>query len=265
MLHRRLPLIALLAVSGSPRHDLHAQDSTVVWAGNVQANGNLLYGAASQRVFSAGAGVQRESKSLQWRADVSGGYGDSRDQDTRLRRVIVRNARATASLDWHPMAAFSPFAFGTAESSLQQRIASRISSGIGGKWTLWRPGVAAGAFVQDASISAAVLAEDTRSLAAWSVVDGERGAGSRYRWSVRARYRRLLTPTLRFSHLSFYQPTVGRVSRYTLEATSELSMPVLSRAEFTITHRERLDSEARERGASSIRDGQLLFGMRAAF
>ncbi len=231
----------------------------------MQADGNLLYGAASQRVFAAGAGVQRESAVLQWRADLSGGYGDSREQETGRRRVIVRNGRATTSVDWHPRAAFSPFAFGTAESSLQQRIASRVSGGAGGKWTLWRPPVAKDGFGQDASVSAALLAEVTRGLPGDDAPATGRGAGRRYRWSARARYRTRITPTLRFSQLTFYQPTVGRIGRYTLESSSELALAVTLRTQFTVTHRERLDSEARDRGASSIRDGQLLFGVRTRF
>jgi hypothetical protein len=82
---------------------------------------------------------------------------------------------------------------------------------------------------------------------------------------VRARYRKWITSQLRLSHVTFYQPTTNDFERYTLEATTTASLPVLQRLDFTVTHRERIDSEARLRGAPSNRDGQLLFGVRATF
>jgi hypothetical protein len=235
------------------------------WRTTVEANGTLLYGAASQRVMTATLGTQQATRWRQVRADLQAGYGDARDQTSGLRRVIVRNIRGTTSIDLVPQATISPFAFALGESSLQQRIAERYSGGAGAKYTFWRPEAVRGGFQEDASVSLAALGEQTRAVPREGSTAAVRGAGARYRWSVRARYRRRLGESLRFSHLSFYQPTIDRPARYTLESNTSLAVPLVSRVEFTVTHRERFDSEAVDRGAPSNRDGQLLFGVRATF
>ena len=234
------------------------------WRRSVEASGSLLYGAASQRVLNGQFSVGSETVHRQLRADVQSGYGDAIDLGTGERRVIVRNTRGTFSVDLTPRARVSPFAFGLAETSLQQRLASRMSAGAGAKYTAWRPDSVRGGFQEDASVSLAVLSERTRGL----VVDTasvERGSGMRHRWSLRMRYRTRIGESLRFSHLTFFQPTFDRLARHTLESSTTLAVPLRSAIELTVTHRERVDSEARDRGAPSNRDGQILFGVRAAF
>ncbi len=245
-----------------------ARDTTPTrWTGSADANGNLLYGAASQRVLSAGVVASRIDERAEIRLEVQGSYGDSRRTDSPIRDVVVRTSSGRASLDIRPHDRITPFGFLSAASSLQQRFARRLNAGVGVKYTFWRPDSARAGFAEDASLSFALLAEDTRPLAS-SIVSGgtsRDASGTRARWSVRARFRRLLTPRLRLSHVTFYQPTAGDLPRYTLEANTVLGIPLRERLDFTITHRERLDSEATRRGAPSSRDGQLLFGVRAAF
>ena len=256
-----LPLLVAFAALSGPSA-AHAQ---APWRGTAEVSGNFLYGAASQRVFAAAAGTQHDSPRVQFRLDLNFGYGDSRLPETGERRVIVRNTRLSSSVDLNPRHTVSPFSFGAAETSLQQRIAGRISAGAGAKWTIWRPDSVVDGFREESSLSGALLVEETRALVLASAADESRGAGTRYRWSVRARYRKRIGNALRLSHESLYQPTVSHPGRYTLVATSVVSVPVRARTEFTLTHRERLDSEATDRGAPSIRDGQVLFGIRATF
>jgi hypothetical protein len=86
------------------------------------------------------------------------------------------------------------------------------------------------------------------------------------RWSLRARYRRRIAPTVRLTHVTLYQPTVDApVARATAESTTILAVDVRPGLAFTATLRDRFDSEARRRGARSDHDGQVLFGVRAAF
>ncbi len=249
-----------LAVGGSAR----AQTPQTSWQRSVEASGTVLYGAASQRVLNGLLALSSESDARQLRADLQTGYGDAIDLVTRERRVIVRNTRGTFGIDLTPRARWSPFAFGLAETSLQQRLASRVSAGAGAKFTAWRPDSVRAGFQEDASMSLAFLSEQTRGL---GQTDSTRsaGVGTRHRWSLRLRYRTRVGDALRFSHLTLYQPTVDRVARYTMESISTLAVPLRSALELTVTHRERLDSEARDRGAPSNRDGQLLFGVRASF
>lgn len=234
------------------------------WKGSVEANGSLLYGAANQRLVSGGLGVGRADRQYELRFDAITAYGDTRDAETGRRQLTARNSRVSSSYDLHPHDRVSPFAFGSAETNYQQRIRSRLSLGVGAKLTIWRPDSVIGGFVQDASVSLAVLGEATRALANAPATTGA-AVGNHARWSLRARYRRRIGENVRFTHVTLYQPTVDRFTSYTLEAVTELAVPLRSALQLTLSHRERLDSEAKRRGAPSIEDGQLLFGVRATF
>ena len=85
------------------------------------------------------------------------------------------------------------------------------------------------------------------------------------RWSLRARTRQKLTDGVRFSHVTFYQPSVERLGRFTINSTTSLAANLTSAMALTITFQDTYDSEARSRGARSNNDGQLLFGIRAGF
>lgn len=234
------------------------------WRGSVDANGTILYGAANQRVFTGGIGTSRMDPEYEFRADLQGGYGDSRDQNTGIRSVIARNVRLSSAYDLHPHDRTSPFTFASAESNYQQRYKSRVAGGMGAKQTFWRPDSVVDGFVQDLSLSLAILGENTKLLDD-APEASKATAGSRVRYSLRARFRKRINQNLRFSHITLYQPTANNLDRYTLDATTELAIPFRTKLQFTIAHRERLDSEAVKRGAPSIRDGQVVFGLRATF
>lgn len=234
------------------------------WRGSVDANGTILYGAANQRVFNGSLGTARLDPEYELRFDLSGGYGDSRNQDTGVRSVIARNVRLSGAFDLHPHDRTSPFALASAESNFQQRYKSRVAGGIGAKQTFWRPDTVIDGFVQDASLSLAVLGENTQLLED-APAASKATAGSRVRYSLRARFRKRINKSIRFSHITLYQPTANNLDRYTLDAFTELAIPLRTKLQLTIAHRERLDSEAVKRGAPSIRDGQVVFGARATF
>jgi len=243
---------------------IHAQDRTPRLTGGAEAAGNLLYGAASQRVVTTSANARWLDRGVELRLDAATGYGDARDQSTGVRRVIVRNSRIGLTSDLHLHDRISPFGLGSLENSLQQRVGSRIIVGGGVKFTLWSPPSPIPDFSEDASLSIALLDERTSPLS----VAGSDTAGrrvTRTRYSVRLRYRRQLTRHLRITHVTYYQPAVGTASRYTMDIATTLLLPVARRLDFTVTQRERIDSEARARGAPSARDGQLLFGVRTTF
>lgn len=88
---------------------------------------------------------------------------------------------------------------------------------------------------------------------------------SRSRWSLRFRTRHGFTPTLRFSHVTFYQPVVDHPGSYTIDTLTELQNNLWGAISATLTLHDRFDTEARSRGAPSNHDGQLLFGLRTSF
>jgi hypothetical protein len=241
---------ATIAVASTP--SLNAQNP---WKGTIQASGNVLFGAADGRLLSAAASVGRADSSVEVRGDVRTTYADSRGGDGE-RSVTARALKATMAVDYRPMARFSPFLFGAAENSLQQRIASRFSSGVGVKATLRRAGE------DETSVSAAVLWERTSALDPDPLDDA---VATHARWSLRLRERRRIAPIFTLSHVTFYQPTVDQLGHYVIDSNTTLAADLTSRIALTVTLQDRYDTEARARGARSNHDGQLLFGVRAGF
>jgi hypothetical protein len=212
---------ASLAASLLDAPGLDAQE--LGWSGSAEANANLLFGAARSRLVALGGGVARADSALELRADAQLGYADTREEDGP-RHTTARSARLTAGADWRPFARVSPFAFGAAETSLQQRIAGRVSGGAGAKFTLHRRGD------DDVSVSLAVLGERTRTLRPES---GVAPVTTRARWSLRARFRRRLTEALRVTHVTFYQPAIDRPGRYTADSNTSLLVAVVVAARAT--------------------------------
>ena len=225
------------------------------WSGSVEANGNVLFGSARSRLAAGAISAGRADSALDVRGDAQFAYADAEDERAR-RSVTARSSRVGVAVDARPYARVSPFAFAALEGSLQQRIARRTGGGAGAKLTLRRVGE------DDFSVSLALLAEHTRTLAP----EGDEPASTtRLRWSTRLRYQRRFTEGVRFSHVTFYQPAVDRLDRYTTDSNSALVVSLTRAIALTTTLRQRYDSEARRRGARSNLDGQLLFGARASF
>lgn len=226
-----------------------------VWQSTIEGSANVLFGAARGRVVSAAAGTSRADSILEVRLDGRVTYADSREEDGR-RHITARSPRASMGIDYRPYGRLSPFWFGAVESSLQQRVASRWETGAGAKLTLQRKGD------DDVSVSLAVLMDRTRALDPEPFTDG---VITRDRWSLRARVRRQLTESVHLSHVTLYQPAIERPARFTAESNTAIAVALTKALALTATLRDRYDSEAHARGARSNHDGQLLFGVRAAF
>lgn len=232
-------------------------DTVPRWRGSAAAEGFLLFGAARQRLVSGTLAASRAAEAMQLRAELAGSYGESTAPDDE-RTLSARNARLFVGADRQPRARVSPFAFGIAETSLQQAIRWRYTAGAGAKYVAWR-----GRADEEASVSLALLSEVTRPLTRAGV--GPAPTLERHRASLRVRWRRQLGPLLRVNHVTFYQPTLGALARYTVESTTTLASPVRAGLDLTATLQDRYDSEARTRGARSNHDGQLRAGVRARF
>jgi hypothetical protein len=253
-------LPAFIAVCGAMLPGANAGGQTLGWSGTVEASGTVLFGNASDRVVAGRLQVGRADSTLEVRSDVRLTYAQG-ENDAGQRRVKGRTAFASLGMDLHPFRRYSPFWFGSVESSLQQRIARRYATGVGGKLTFHQRED------DEASVSLALLAERTRPRRAPDAAPGDDPDWEawRTRWSLRPRVRWRLTDAVRFSHVTFYQPAVDRLSRYTVNSTTSLAADLTARIAVTVTLHDTYDSEARGRGARRNNDGQLLFGSRAGF
>lgn len=232
----------------------------VGWSGRAEASGNVLFGAARGRLVALAAGASRADSTLEAQIDVLLSYADAVADHERARHVTARSTRLSLGVDQRPFDRITRFVFGSVESSLQQRIARRFSGGAGAKYTFFRKDD------DDVSISLALLWEHTRALDPdTSLTPPTPATSSRTRWSLRGRVQRQLTSAVRLTHVTFYQPAVDHLARYTADSNTSLAIALNQTFSLSMTLRDRYDSEARRRGARSNHDGQLLFGIKAAF
>jgi hypothetical protein len=225
------------------------------WSGTAQASANVLFGSASSRVLAGLVGAGKADSVIDVRGDVRTTYSDARPVDAP-RRVTSRASRATVAIDYRPFATVSPFIFGSAENSLQQRIDYRMSTGVGAKLTLRRVGD------DDTSLSLAVLWERTRVR---NAEPGTSAASERGRWSLRFRDKHKLGGGFTLSHVTFWQPALDSFEQYVIDSNTTLAANVLSRLALTASFQDRYDSEGHARGARSNNEGQVLFGLQATF
>jgi hypothetical protein len=246
---------AVLVVSSSTATPLTGQQ--LGWSGAVEANGSLFFGNVRDRLVAARVHAAKADSTLEIRADARWTYSDA-SREGEERRVSGRTAFASLGADYKPFARYSPFWFGAIESSLQQRIDQRLSTGVGTKLTFYRQKS------NDASVSLAVLAERTRPRPDPASAEPAE-VTRRRRWSLRGRVRQALTDAITLSHTTFYQPALTRANRFTVNSTTALAAKMTTKVSFTMTLVDVYDSEARARGAREYNDGQLLFGFKTEF
>ena len=227
------------------------------WSSTVEASGSLLFGNARDRLVAGRVQVGRADSTLEIRTDGRLTYAEAGDADGG-RRVTGRTSFASLALDYAPFNRYSPFWFGSAETSLQQRLAHRYATGLGTKLTFYRQKD------NSASLSLALLAEHTRPLVDDDPADTTSGQW-RGRWSIRGRIRQKLNESVSFTQTTFYQPDVTRANRYTVSSASTLAAKLAKKVSLTVTLNDAYDSEARARGARKNNDGQLLFGIKTEF
>jgi hypothetical protein len=258
-LSRRAPAAVLVAgavLVAAPFASSAAQEGEKprVWSGSAQINGSLFFGNNDQMILGARTSVGRADSTIEVSADLQTLYGAASTGD-RPREVTKRLWLASLSSDWRPFAPTSPFVFATVESNLEKRIDARYSGGIGAKQTFVRTERT------ETSLSAAILAERTVPRDTTVRVPTETLA----RWSVRARGRHAFGDRVRFSHVTFWQPSTERVSNFLIRSTTELEYRLNRTMGLTFSFIDSYDSEAKERGAQSYNDGQLLIGASASW
>ena len=246
-------LILSSVIAATP---ITARAQQLGWSGSAEASASLLFGNARARLIAGRLQLGRADSTLEVRADTRFTYAESTNEDGG-RRVSGRTTFASLGTDYRPLERWSPFWFGSFESSFQQRIDHRYSTGVGAKYTFYRRKDA------EASVSLAMLAE--RTIPRLDAAAPDTGSDWRARWSLRARARRQITKTTRFSHVTFYQPRVDDLSHYTINSTTTLAAGLTTKTELTMTFHDSYDSDSRARGARSNNDGQLLLGLSAAF
>jgi Protein of unknown function, DUF481 len=240
-----------LALIGAFAGTIRAQETG--WHSSVEANASTLFGASSQTLTTFAGALSHIGEGFTADGSFKFGYGESEGED-RNKYVSARNWLGTVSVDATPKGRFSPFVFGSAEASLEKRIANRRSGGAGAKWVFAKSGTGS------ASISLALLGERTAALSDTAVA-----ATSVARWSWRVKMAQQVDERLTFTHVTFYAPVINAPGLFTITSTSVGSIALNKALAFALTFTDNYDSQARGRGAPTNNDGSLLFGIRANF
>jgi hypothetical protein len=224
------------------------------WHSVVEANASTLFGATSQTLTALAGDVSDNRDHLAADFNVKFRYGEAEDAN-RVKFVNARGIDIAASADIAPKERFSPFFLGAGQTSLEARIASRVSGGAGAKWTFAKSNTGS------ASLSLALLGERTAALA--DTLGRSVETNLRYSWRVKMDQR--IDDKLSVSHVTFYAPIASALSRYTITSTTVASYAVRKPLALTLTFSDNYDSQAASRGASENNNGAVLFGVRGTF
>ncbi len=231
-----------------------AQAQPPDWKIETEANASVFFGNSDQRVIATRGEVVRVDSLLEVEASMRFAYADAavRGED---REVTKRSWIAALSADHRPYARYTPFLFGSVESSFEKRITRRYSAGLGGKLTFARTPRT------ETSVSLALVGERTNAAATIA----PSGDGTLARWSSRFKARHAFDDRLSFTHETYYRPSVRSASDFNVASSSAIAYQLRESVSLTFSFVDSYDSEARRRGANSNNDGQILAGVLARF
>lgn len=224
------------------------------WHSVIEANASTFFGATSQTLTALAAAVSHGGEGFTADAHVKFRYGEAEDAN-KVKSVNARGVSVSTSVDIAPHGRFSPFVLFDGETSLEARIASRLSGGAGAKWVFAKTDGGA------ASLSLAVLGERTAALA--DTLSPRIKGVARYSWRVKMDQR--LDDKFSVSHATFYAPIVNAPEQFTVTSTTVGSYALSKPVALTVTFTDNYDSQAVLRGAPGNNNGSLLFGVRGSF
>ena len=255
MTHRTaVPLVGplLLFLLSSVPAPLRAQE--LGWDVKAEAAASAFFGNTRQSTVGTRLSAGRSDSTVEVKTDGEFTYGEAEGSERRM-FVSKRSWRSSLTADYRPFARVSPFVLATIESSLEKRIDRRYSGGAGANYVLARTQRTA------SDLSLALLAE--RSLLPDTA--GPRIERTLARYSARFRLDRQFDERLSLAHLTFWRPEAGALERFTFTSRTSLAYKMTTSLSVQASFLDNYDSEARERGARSNNDGEILFGMAATF
>lgn len=253
MLFARLRWIVLLALLVLVRTSLGAQQTAArPWSAEGELGGTLFFGNRSSLTAATRLAAGWTDSTREVSVDASFGYGLTTDRDGDT-FVSKRSWTVGSAYDHHPLDAWAPFAFVRLEGSYELRVDNRYDVGAGAKYTFLRTEDA------KADVSGALLVERI------DPAGPDAGNDALVRWSVRLRGRR--SPgdgRIALESEVFVRPLFSHPSEFTLTSTSAAGLMLTDRITFKVSLVENHDSGAKQRGARSNHDGQLLLSVLAA-
>lgn len=226
----------------------------VEWAVETEVGASVFFGAKHQATVATELGVNRESQRFELETNFSFLYGEATDDDDDS-FVNKRSWEVAGNLDYRGYSWLNPYAFGSAQSSLEKRIHRRYKAGSGAKLT------ALDTEVSKLDLAAAILVEQT--------IGSEESAGDEEwlgRWTGQAKYRRSFSEDRAVFEAGVdYNPKFQQIDNFTFEARSSLAFRLSELLSLKLSLQDYYDNQAKKRGAGSNNDGRFLVSVLAAF
>jgi hypothetical protein len=231
-----------------------------VWERTLELSGNYLYGNTEQAILSARTGVVRNDSLVALRLDTRFLIGVT-DRPDAGRVMDRRSWVVSGSVDFRQYAPQSQFIFASVERSMELRIDRRVSGGIGQKVSLQRDSAT------KLDLSLGVLGE--QSILPQAAPAGSPPASplssALVRLSGRMRYQKSFTSRVGVDHVTWYRPELAAFDRFVASSVSAVSYSVNKRSNLRLSLQNDYDSLARNRGARSNQNGQVLMGASTKF
>ncbi len=243
------PVLAQSTPAAAPE----AEKKPSNWKRTGELAGSLFLGNKPQTVLTTRLRASHADSTFEFGSDLRFTYGSASDEGERY--VSQRSWFGSINADLWPHASQSPFLLATLESSLERRIDLRASGGAGHKLTFVDDGTSL------ANLSVALLAERS-----WlPTKENGREITSLARFSGRVRLRRRVGGRAVFNAETFFRPEAYHMTRFTLTNSASASFRMNELINLKASYLDNYDSRARDRGARSNYDGQVVLGIEADF
>jgi len=252
-----LPFSGLLAGPGPAAGQEETTElamDPVDWSVESEVGASVFFGATDQTTVATELGLSRESPLFELQTGFAVLYGETSNNEGK-NTVNKRLWEVTANLGYRGFSWVNPYVFGGALSSLEKKIRRRSKAGAGAKLT------ALDSEVSRLDVAAALLVEQT--LSSEESNGEEEWLG---RWTGQARYRRSFSDERAVFQASLdYNPKFRQLENFTFQAESSLAFRLSEVVSLKLSVRDNFDSRAKERGAASNNDGEVLLSVLAAF
>lgn len=250
-----LLLVGLFFFGVSAPGTLVGQDTDEVrnWAAKGEVGGSAFFGNSSQSAFtsSLSGDVGRGLLRVGGRAGFA--YGEASNEQGES----FKNKQAwdvLARLDVEPGTAVGAFFQSKVESIFEKKIDLRYGAGAGGKLRV-------GGDVMQAEFDLGLLVEKTVPEATTGLLEETVG-----KWTAGFRLKRGIDEgRVRFETATAIEPELQDPGVFTLTSRSSLAFQFSQRIGVQFSFVDSYDTEAEVRGARSNNDGQIFFGVVAAF
>ncbi|MEZ4416328.1 MAG: DUF481 domain-containing protein [Gemmatimonadota bacterium] len=239
-----------------PGSDVPVPVPTVDWTSEAELGASLFFGNTAQALILTRTGTAAETAHFTFATDASFQYGEA-SEPSGERDVSRRSWAAETTLDYRGHDVISSFLHSQLEGSYEKRIDLRVRAGVGARIQM------ADSERTKAGVRLAVLAERTDPRLE-EQIDPVRTVA---RGSIELNLQRRVgdEDRVRLSNNTSYGPRVGRFEDYTMKSVTSAAFRVSETLHLKLSFVDSFDSGARNRGARSNNDGELVLSLTTTF